>query len=98
MPSGIQIKTPQALLTFEFDWQLEVPDGVTLQDVTHFVPPDLIIVQEEVQQLALLSKVTIAGGKHGRLYVVTASALLSTGETPPGQFTLRVVDPDPLNN
>ena len=98
MASDVQLKTPGGSLTYEFEWQDQVPNGVTLLNVVHSAPPPLQIQQSEYDSVALISKVRISGGVHGALYVVTAIANLSTGEGVPGQFTLRVMQPPNVVN
>jgi hypothetical protein len=95
MPSDIQVKTPAATLAYQFDWSEEVPNGVSLLAVSHQVPNPLVLVAQSYDATALISKVSIAGGVHGGIYVVCAYAQLDTGEYVPGQFTLRVMAPKP---
>ena len=93
MPYPIQVKTPDAVLVYEFDWADEVPAGASLLSVTHVVPSPAAMVANTFDAQAKTSTVAVGSGVHGGLYVISAEATLSTGETVPAQFTLRVIAP-----
>ena len=93
MSNPIQLKTPADQLLYEFDWYNELTTGVTLQTVVHSAPVPLIVLGQQLDAPNARSFVTIAGGAHGNIYIVSALATLSDGEQVSGEFTLRVVQP-----
>jgi len=92
MPNPIELKDPGAELSYEFDWSAEQTTGVTLVSVTHSAPDPLVILTEYTDAPNWTSVVRIGGGVHGQLYVVSATAVLSSGDSIDGTFTLRVIE------
>lgn len=78
----------QALVTI--DWSDVLTSGVTLSgSVLHIVPLPLTKTSESTDIGTNRSQVRIAGAVHGALYMVSAQATLSNGETINRQFPLR---------
>jgi hypothetical protein len=84
-------KSPSGDLNYRFDWTDQLPDGVTLVDVTHTVPLPLVLEAESTNSAGAYSTVRVSGGVHGQLFQVNAVAELSNSEEIPGSFTLRIL-------
>lgn len=88
--NSIQLKTPDADLVFTYNWSDDIPAGAALQSVQNTLPADLSLISAQIDTANKLSTVQIAGGVHGKTYLVKALATLDEGEDIPGMFTLRV--------
>ncbi len=77
-------------LDYTFDWSDDVADPLTLVSVTHEAPNGLSIASETTDTSGLTSTVFMAGGEHGKTYLVKALALISNGALVPGEATIRI--------
>lgn len=83
---SVLLKNPSDSIDFSITW--ENIGAATLSSVTHTVPTGLTKVSET--NTTTTSTVRVSGGTHGRTYIVTGTATLSTGRTLVRPFTLRV--------
>lgn len=73
--------------TFTPSWVDELPAGAVLDTVTHTAPSPLVKVSES--NTSTTSSVRISGALHGKTYLITCEALLSTGDTIYRRFPVR---------
>jgi len=88
----VYLQRTEGSLRYTFDWEDDVPSGVTLESVEHTVPSPLTRVDQTTDSVAKTSSVQIAGGAHGGVYLIRALATLSNGERVDGETALRVAD------
>lgn len=88
--TSIALIDPGDSVIFEIDWSDVLPDGDSLDTVTHTLPAGLTKVSESTDALNQRSLVRISGALHGQLYQIEGAAVLaSSGETINRQFPLR---------
>lgn len=87
---NLYVKAPTEELIFTFDFSNEVPAGVSVSSVAIPTPTGLTLSGKTDDLPNKTSKVLVAGGTHGSVYEVTATATLNNAEKIVQSFTLRI--------
>lgn len=61
------------------DWS-DLPEGITIGQVSHSVPSPLVKVAEATDEAEKVSQVKVSGAVHGGVYTIIASTTLTNGE------------------
>lgn len=85
--SNIVLFSPDDYAFATFDWSDVLPPGVDLDSVVHNLPAPLLKSNESVN--GALSQVKIKNAVHAALYQISATAILTNGESIKRTFPLR---------
>ena len=83
------LQKPGSSLKYTYEWEDEIPAGITLVSVVNTLPDGLTAVSELTDAEAMTSTVQILGTEHGKVYEIGALATLSNGELVPATATIR---------
>ena len=88
--NDFQTKRPDAELSYTFDFTDQVPAGVTVDSISHVIPTGMTAVTQATDPANKRSTLLLAGGTHGRTYMVVGRATLSNGEKAEMPLTVQV--------